>query len=94
MAKATRRGRRGGRAEGVNRPAPPAPAYIQRRIPFFEFLDEAGLVALEQQADWLIEEIGLEFREDDDALATWRSAGATVAGTRVRADAAMIRELC
>ena len=89
-----RRGGRGGRAEGANRPAPSAPAYVKRRIPFFEFLDEAGLAALERQADWLIEEIGLEFREDAAALETWRSAGAKVTDTRVRVDAAMVRELC
>ncbi len=94
MGRASRRGRRGGRADGVKRPEVPAPAYVRRRIPFVEFLDEAGLVALERQADWLIEEIGLEFREDASALETWRSAGANVTDTRVRADAALIRELC
>ncbi|MGI9404769.1 MAG: trimethylamine methyltransferase family protein, partial [Hyphomicrobiaceae bacterium] len=41
---------------------PPAPAYVKRQIPFLEYLDEEGLVRLEEQADWLIEEIGMEFR--------------------------------
>ncbi|MEO1161421.1 MAG: trimethylamine methyltransferase family protein, partial [Pseudomonadota bacterium] len=94
MSRAARRGRRGGRAEGISRAEPIAPAYVKRRIPFLEFLDEDGLVALERQADWLIEEIGLEFREDAAALETWRAAGARVTDTRVRADAAMIRDLC
>lgn len=71
-----------------------APAYVTRRIPFYAYLDEEGLVRLEQQADWLIKEVGLEFREDPQALATWKAAGADVKGTRVRAPEGMIRELC
>lgn len=57
-------------------------------------LDEEGLVKLENQADWLIQEIGLEFREDPNALETWKQAGADVLGTRVRAPADLIRTLC
>ncbi len=72
----------------------PAPAFVKRAIPFVEYLDEEGLVRLESQADWLIEDIGLEFREDEAAIATWREAGAKVTGTRIRADAQMIRALC
>ncbi|MEM7507525.1 MAG: trimethylamine methyltransferase family protein [Pseudomonadota bacterium] len=71
-----------------------APAYIQRRIPYYEFLDEDALVQIEDQADWLIQEIGLEFREDPSALEIWREAGADVDGTRVRLPRGMARKLC
>ena len=71
-----------------------APAYVKRAIPFVSMLDEEGLVKLEEQADWLIQEIGLEFREDEEALRLWREAGADVKDTRVRAPRGMIRELC
>ena len=71
-----------------------APAYAQRRIPFYAYLEEEGLVRLEEQADWLIQEIGIEFRDDPQALLTWRQAGTQVEGTRVRASAEMIRALC
>lgn len=71
-----------------------APAYIKRQIPFFEFLNEENLVRLEDQADRIIQEVGLEFREDPIALEIWKDAGADVKGTRVRAPKGMIRELC
>ncbi|MFT5608070.1 MAG: trimethylamine--corrinoid protein Co-methyltransferase, partial [Parvicella sp.] len=70
------------------------PAYIKREIPFYEFLNEEALVKLEEQADWLIETNGIEFRDDPKALEIWRQAGATVDGTRVRMPAGMARELC
>ncbi len=71
-----------------------APAYITRQIPFYEFLGEENLVKIEEQADWIIQEVGLEFREDPVALEIWKKAGADVKGTRVRAPKGMIRELC
>ena len=76
------------------RPAPlAAPSHVRRQIPFFELLDEHGLQKLEAQADWLIENVGVEFRDDPSSLDHWRQAGATVKGTRVTADAGLIREL-
>ena len=71
-----------------------APAYITRQIPYYEFLGEEGLVRLEEQADWIIEEIGLEFRDDEEALAIWKAAGADVKDTRVRLPRGMARNLC
>ncbi len=71
-----------------------APAYVKRQIPFYEFLGEEGLVKLEDQADWLMQEVGLEFRDDPKALEIWKKAGADVRGTRVRLDKGMARELC
>jgi trimethylamine--corrinoid protein Co-methyltransferase len=84
--------RRGGRAREREQLA--APAFIKREIPFYEFLGEEGIVKLEQQADWIIQEIGLEFRDDPKALEIWKSAGADVKGTRVRLERGMARELC
>ncbi|MEM7667973.1 MAG: trimethylamine methyltransferase family protein [Pseudomonadota bacterium] len=83
------------RARGIrSRKTAAAPAYVQRQIPFYSYLDEDGLVRLEEQADWLIQEVGLEFREDPRALEIWRDAGADVTGTRVRLPKGMARELC
>ena len=90
-----RSSRREGRAKGASGAgAAAAPAYVKRQIPFYAYLSEEGLVRLEEQADWLIQEIGIEFRDDPEALETWRQAGADVKGTRVRASGAMIRQLC
>ncbi|HUS52420.1 MAG TPA: trimethylamine methyltransferase family protein [Thermohalobaculum sp.] len=71
-----------------------SPAYITRAIPFYDFLDEEQLVRIEDQADWLIQEIGIEFREDPAALDLWRKAGADVTETRVRLPRGMARALC
>lgn len=84
-------GRRRRRERGKR---PSAPPYVKRQIPFFPFADEEALVRLEDQADWLIQEVGLEFRDDEEALRLWREAGADVEGTRVKAPRGMIRELC
>ncbi|MEM7425365.1 MAG: trimethylamine methyltransferase family protein [Pseudomonadota bacterium] len=70
-----------------------APAYVTRNIPYYAFLDEEALVRIEEQADWLLEENGLEFRDDPKALEIWRSAGADVRETRVRLPRGMAREL-
>ena len=84
--------RRGGR--GRERQQVAAPAFIKRQIPYYEFLGEEGIVKLEDQADWIIQEIGLEFRDDPKALEIWKAAGADVKGTRVRLDRGHARELC
>ncbi|MGB0785050.1 MAG: trimethylamine methyltransferase family protein [Alphaproteobacteria bacterium] len=73
----------------VNEP----PAFIKRKLPFFEALDEESIRKIEEQADWLMENVGLEFRDDPLALEHWRKAGAKVENTRVIADSQMIREL-
>ncbi len=87
--------RRGNRpARRTERAAPAAPAYVTREIPFYAMLEEEGLARLEDQADWIIQEIGLEFREDPIALEIWRKTGAEVKETRVRADRGFIRDLC
>lgn len=86
-----RRARRERRAAGASAAA--APAYITRNIPYYAFLDEEALVRIEEQADWLLEENGIEFRDDPKALEIWKSAGADVQGTRVRLPNGMAREL-
>lgn len=86
--------RRGRRERGAARPAAmAAPAYVTRRIPFYEMLDEEALVRIEDQADWIIQEVGMEFRDDPVALDIWRDAGADVKETRVRLPRGMAREL-
>jgi trimethylamine--corrinoid protein Co-methyltransferase len=65
-----------------------------RKIPVYNLLDETDLVALENQADWILEEIGIEFPDDDEALALFREAGATVTGRRVRLPPGLARALC
>ncbi|MBS0373101.1 MAG: trimethylamine methyltransferase family protein [Proteobacteria bacterium] len=74
--------------------APTAPAYLTRRIPPYALLEPSGLESIERHADQLLEEIGLEIRGDEVALALWRDAGATVrAGGRVHVPAGLARAI-
>ncbi len=67
--------------------------YITRRIPCYEVLGEEGLALIERNADTILEEIGIEFREDAEALSIWKAAGANVQGERVRMPRGMCRQL-
>ncbi len=73
-------------------PGPSLP-YIQRKIPVYEVLDEEGLQLIERNADTILEEVGIEFRDDAEALALWKQAGADVQGERVRFPKGLCREL-
>ena len=67
---------------------------MTRRIPAYELLDEEALVGLEQHADWLLSEIGIEIRDDPIALALFVEAGASVDGELLRFDPGQVRALC
>ncbi len=93
-----RRRRAGGRAarsarRRASNPAT-APAVITRRIPVYALLDEDALQRLEAHADWILREIGIEFRDDEEALRLFKDAGASVSGPRVRFDTGHARALC
>lgn len=90
----SRRGGRSGRKSRDHGPTAPTPAYITRRIPTFDVMGEEGLVAIESAADTLLEEIGMDFRGDPEALRLWRGAGADVRGERVRIPRGLARRLC
>ncbi len=57
--------------------------YITRDIPLYELLDAEGIEIIHENSMTILEEIGVEFR-DDDALERWRAAGAEVSDSRVR----------
>src|SRR5262245_19867247 len=67
--------------------------YITRKIPLYEVLGEEGLALIEHNADTILEEIGIEFREDPEALEIWKTAGARVEGERVRMPRGLCRRL-
>ena len=68
-------------------------AWIDRRIPCFEVLDTEALELIEHNADTVLEEIGIEFREFPRALELLKEAGADVDGERVRFPRGMCRSL-
>ena len=94
QGKAERRGRRVGRRAGAAPEAPPPPPpYLKRAVPTYELLGEDGLARIEDQADRLLAEIGVEFRGDPPSLAYFKEAGAEVRGERVRFEPGMCREI-
>ena len=68
-------------------------AFIDRKIPYFEVLDEEGLQLIERNAETVLEEIGIEFREFPEALALLKGAGAEVDGERVRFPRGLCRSI-
>ncbi|MCP9482474.1 trimethylamine methyltransferase family protein [Shimia sp. CNT1-13L.2] len=72
----------------------PASPHIRRTLPFFDPLDEEQLARLEGQVDWIMQEVGIAFRDDPEALRIWKEAGAKVDGDIVRAPSDWIRNLC
>ncbi|MGK0399071.1 MAG: trimethylamine--corrinoid protein Co-methyltransferase [Gammaproteobacteria bacterium] len=92
--KPKRRGR-GGRDERLARGNETAPSkpYVTRKIPCFEVLDEAGYQLLEENADTILEEIGIEFRDMPEALEILAKGGALVDGERVRFPRGLCRSI-
>ena len=77
----TSRGRTSGRRQrDRDKQKTSAPHYITRKIPFYEMLSAEGLDKLERQAEWILKEVGIDFRGDAEALRLWRDAGADVRG--------------
>jgi len=68
-------------------------AGVRRAIPAYELLAEEGIVRLETAIDALLQEIGLEFRGDPQALRLWHDAGADVDGERVRFPRGLVRDI-
>ena len=68
-------------------------AWIDRKIPYFEVLDGEALELIEHNADTVLEEIGVEFRDFPRALELWKDAGADVDGERVHFPRGMCRSL-
>ncbi|MGY9061440.1 MAG: trimethylamine methyltransferase family protein [Rhodospirillales bacterium] len=81
--KSVRRGRSARRTERAEASAVTQP-YISRQIPLTELCSEEGLELLERNADIILQETGIEFRDDAEVLNIWREAGAQVDGERVR----------
>ena len=88
--------RRARKARGTNDAVSSAVAspFIQRKLPFFDPMDEAQLEKIEAQVDWMFENVGFAFRDDPEALRIWEQAkgdGIKLVGDKVFADAQWVR---
>jgi trimethylamine--corrinoid protein Co-methyltransferase len=89
----TRKEVRRGRSSRLNAPMERVP-FKGRKIPEYELLDNTALLKIEEHSDWILSNIGVEFKGDHTALSLFAEAGAKVEGTRVRFDAGHLRSLC
>ena len=88
----SRRGREARRAARAQRVASSVP-YITRNMPLSEVLDEEGLAVIEYNAETVLEEIGIEFRDYPRALELFKAAGCDVREERVRFPRGLARSL-
>ena len=49
-------------------------AGLKRQIPPYDMMSEEGLELIEDKTDEILQEVGVEFRGDDEALRIWRQA--------------------
>ena len=70
-----------------------APPYITRKVPVYELASEELLALVEENTETVLEEIGIDFRDDPQALQLFQKAGALVEEERVRFPRGMCREI-
>jgi trimethylamine---corrinoid protein Co-methyltransferase len=87
-----RRGRDARRAARLQRSSVSIP-YITRNIPLTEVLSEEALQIIEHNAETVLEEIGIEFRDHPRAIELLKEAGCDVKGSRVRFPRGLARKL-
>ncbi|MEE9455098.1 MAG: trimethylamine methyltransferase family protein [Paracoccaceae bacterium] len=91
-----RRTRGGGAARRAERSQPKLEfaKYIERNIPNFEILNTEALEIIEYNAETVLEEIGMNFVDNPEALQRWRAVGAQIDGERVHIPRGLARKLC
>ena len=67
--------------------------FLERRLPPVEVLDEGGLSQIEENAETILNEIGIAFQDFPVALEMWRSVGAEVEGDLVKFPRGLCRQL-
>ena len=65
---------------------------LVREIPVYNLVPDEAVELIHDESMKILEEVGCEFR-DDEAIAIWKAAGASVTGTRVRIDRALLMSL-
>ena len=95
-AQTSRRVRGGGAARRAERTSVSfeTARFIERNIPDFAVLNDEAIEIIEQNAETVLEEIGVVFSDNPAALDLWRQAGADIQGERVRIPRGLARQLC
>ncbi len=93
MSRNERSGGRRGRAEANAAATAPRKPYIERAIPPYSVLGDADLSILEGNAETILEEIGIDIKDDPETIDIFVAAGASADGVRVRFPRGMCREI-
>ncbi len=93
MPRPGRSGGRRGRQEAAEANKPQRAPFITRKIPPYEILGDADLKIIEANAETILEEIGIDIKEDPETIEIFVKAGATADGERVRFPRGMCREI-
>ena len=72
----------------------PARPFITRNLPPVDILSDEAAEIIEANAETILEEIGIDFLEDDEARSMLGDAGCDVRGERVHFPRGLARELC
>ena len=68
--------------------------YITRQNPVYDILSDEGAEIIENNAETILEEVGINFNNDPEALVILKDAGADIKGERVHFPRGMCRTLC
>jgi len=67
--------------------------FIERSLPNLDLFSDEALEIIESNAELLLEEIGVDFKDNPKALELWKESGADVKGERVRLPRGLARKL-
>lgn len=68
--------------------------FLVRHIPPVDMLTDEAAEAIEEAAEIVLEEIGIDFRDDSEALEILKGVGCDIKGERVRFPRGLARQLC
>ena len=91
-----RKGRSRGSRRGGNKDANSgiqSPPYVQRKVPTYDVVSDDVLKIIEENAETILAEVGIEFRDDPSALETLKAGGAIVEGEKVFFPRGLCREV-
>jgi trimethylamine--corrinoid protein Co-methyltransferase len=66
---------------------------LERKIPYYDLFAEDGLDLIEEHADRILAEVGIEVWGDDVTLDLFHDAGATIDGQRMRFDPGLVKDI-
>ena len=92
--KSRRGGGRGARREARGAAQTISSPYLVRQIEPVDILSEEACQLIENNAETVLEEIGIDFRDDPEALTILKDKGCDIKGERVHFPRGLARELC